>query len=753
MRQYRLRPLLIFTGEYSSEEDLNRIGVTNTAKLLKKAFFSEQGLGIPIKDGKVIENGSYVSAWNEISAFLHSLDIDNDVVLVYYCGHGFPNIKNNSVVLAMSDTNSENWMHCGIDSHQLIETIKNKSLRNYIIVLDCCHSGYLCDMGDEENYCFEAIDFGKDAEGAVYIASTEDDDICNQKFIENDYYLPFSYYFAQYLLGFCKSEKITSSQLSIKQLYQLVKEKLASLNNYPHKCSIQEKAKLGDYPLLKLSSEDTLQANFTKVFRFSDYFNRDFEPLKVLLVKTAIKYPIKYDDFGVPLGLWMLKGYLSTTGLNLKVDIYDERLELQKCGNDTAKKEQVSSSFTDIVSRYDVIGISICSCEVPPALEKFRIAKQQNKITFCGGIFTASNEDYLLNTGLIDYVVPGVATTPTGNLLGKLYQEKRQGTLGTHTIQVDGVASSEYLPHFGGAWTTSQLPTMRKSMWIEIVREYKGFLANKMDVYTARGCDKNCTFCSVQRESQQQVIRKTEDCVIDEINYLKDQGFTYFSFKDEDFLSKPSRMLRILNAVQDDGIKFKIRARYDSMVSSGITLEQLSKHGVDEIQYGIESPDVHIRKAINKGYQHNSELIGFIRDHNNYGITANCSFILGISGEDNDYYDALLNFIKRIYDEISKPKIYINFFTPHPFNSKFSNRGYALVTNDLNYFTHKFPVCFADTQAGGRGVRSKMLKTYDEIVDYTHSLLYNPKTSEIPKELKSAFLNGKRIRKDVPLKY
>lgn len=755
MNRYKLRPLLILTGKYS-DKNLDRVGVTNTAKLLKKIFFDEEGLGIPTSEGKIIENSKYVSACNEISSFMQTLDPDNDIVLIYYCGHGFPNFEKNSVVLALSDTTSQNYKQCGLDSHELIDTIKNNSIKRYIVILDCCHSGYLCDMGDNNNNTFEAtpVDWGKYTEGAVYIASTEDIDICEQIHIDGDYYLPFSYYFSQCLLDFLKKSRNAWDTLSIKQLYNLVQCKLKPYENYPHKCSIQDKSDFGDYPLFRLTFKDMSQTNSTNAFHFSDYFyDEDFIPLKVLLVKTSIKYPIKYDDFGVPLGLWMLKGYLSTTGLNLKVDIYDERLELQKCGNDIAKREKVISSFQDVIAEYDVIGISMSSCEVPPALEKFKIAKHQNKVTFCGGIFTSSNEDYLLKTGLIDYVIPGVATTPTGNLLGKLYQEKKQGTLGAHIIQVDGVASYEYLPHFGGAWKTSQLPTMRKTMWIEIIEKYGDFLDHKIDVYTARGCDKNCAFCSVQRESQQQVIHKTEDCVIDEISYLKEQGFNYFSFKDEDFLSKPNRMLRILKTVQGDGVKFKIRTRYDAMVSSGITLEQLGKLGVVEIQYGIESPDIHIRKAINKGYQDNSKLIDFIREHNKYGIIANCSFILGISGEDVDYYDALLDFIKKIYDDNSKPKVYINFFTPHPFNSKFSNRGYALITNDLNYFTHKFPVCFADTKPGGRGVRSKMLKTYDEIVDYTCSSLYNPKTTNIPKELKQAFLNGRRIRIETLPKY
>lgn len=467
--------------------------------------------------------------------------------------------------------------------------------------------------------------------------------------------------------------------------------------------------------------------------------------LNVLLVKTAIDHPIKQDDFGVPLGLWMLKGYLSTTGLSLNVEIYDERLELRKCGDDKEKRKKVKEQFSNIIKDYDVIGISMCSSEVIPALRKFKIAKIQDKITFCGGIFTASNEEFLVNTGLVDYIIPGVGTVPLGNLLARLSQEKKQGTLGKHIINEYNVASKEYFYLYDAPWVPAQLPTMRQSMWIEILEHYRPFLQNRMDVYTARGCDKNCSFCSVQMESRQVVYRKDETCVIDEINYLKSMGITYFSFKDEDFVSKPKRMVNILKAVYSKGIKFKIRARYDEMVSSEITLQELRDLGVDEIQYGIESPDIYIRRTVRKGFSAstNQELVSFIRKHAKYNITANCSFIIGINGEDINYYNNLLKFIKEIYNNESKPKIYINFLTPHPYNSQFPLGSYNLVTKDLNYFTHKYPVCFSQTSSFG--VRQKMLYVYDEIVRWSHSQEYNPLTSSMPDALKNTFLYGSEL--------
>ena len=469
----------------------------------------------------------------------------------------------------------------------------------------------------------------------------------------------------------------------------------------------------------------------------------------MLLVKTAIKHPIsKYDDFGVPLGLWLLKGHLYTTGLPFKVDIYDERLELRKCNGDQLKKKRIKEQFAEIVKKYDVVGISMSTSEVFPAMEKFKIAKEENKITFCGGIFTTSNEKYLIDSGFVDYVIPGVGTLPTTNLLARLLQDKKRGKLGAQIVNEDYVASKSNIEHFGNPWNPSILPPMRLALWADIIEQYGDFLIDektgkrRMDVYTARGCSKNCTFCSVQKESRQRQFRKDSSCVIEEIRYLKSKGIEYFSIKDENFLSNPDSITSILESVAGEGLKFKIRARYDEMIARNISLEKLQKLGVDEIQYGIESPDIHLLRNINKGFPRNaqsSDLVRFICSHADYDITANCSFILGIEGEDDIYYESLFDFIKQIYNDKSKPKIYINFLTPHPINSSFPTSNYTLATNNLNYFTHKYPVCYA--QNSTYGTKRKMLDTYERIVKYTNSEAYNP--LEIPEKLKRSFISGK----------
>jgi radical SAM superfamily enzyme YgiQ (UPF0313 family) len=481
----------------------------------------------------------------------------------------------------------------------------------------------------------------------------------------------------------------------------------------------------------------------------------------VLLIKTAIEHPISDEDLGVPMGLYVLKDYLITTGHNLIVDVWDERLELKEEKSDE-KRKQLKCDNTLFSKKldekeYDAVGISMCTSEVLPALEKFRIAKIKRPatITFCGGIFTSFNEECLLKTDWIDFVIPGIATKPLGDLLVQLYHQKMRSRIEPKEIDVYGVMSKNKIGFSKLVWTCSRLPTMQLSMWSEIFKLYGDELKKKAGIYTARGCNRECEFCSVQKENKQEIFTRSEGCVIDEINFLKENGCTSFSFKDENFLSSFNqyRIFKIMKKVKGEGIKFKIRARYDNVLAiinylkGKDFLEVLKKCGIDEIQYGIETYDEKIRRKINKiyfgGAENEDNIVDFIKSHADYGIIANCSFILGLKGEDYDYYEHLIKFIERIYDRNGKsdikPKIYLNYSTPHPYKSNFPDKNnYTLVTHDLNYFTHRFPVCFPDGEDIQRNKR--MLITHNKIADITDSRRYNPSLGE-DTELYEAFTN------------
>lgn len=459
--------------------------------------------------------------------------------------------------------------------------------------------------------------------------------------------------------------------------------------------------------------------------------------LKLLLVKTNIDFYVKNHDFGIPLGLWVLKSYFELRGLDIVVDIFDERYE-------TISNSGIK--FEDVALAYDICAISLSTCEVVPAIKKFEFLTKNSIVTIAGGIFTASNELYLLKKGCVDYVIPGVSTLPFYNLLVDLKKSKEDGiSLKSNILShIRHVFTSKNINNTN-IWKPSQLPNIEIGILREMGEQYYPYMNRKVDIFTSRGCNKKCEFCSVQKESQQQIFERDSSYIIDEIRVLYDIGFRQFSFKDEDFfMLDRARLMKALKKLKEQGVnaKYKIRTRVDSLLSGTVDLEELSNAGIYEIQYGIETPNNEFLSKIKKGnnYDYNS-VIDLIRKNSRYNIITNCSFILGIEGETTEYYEKLLGFFRSIHEDTSIEnelfKPYINFITPHPYKNSISDENYKILTYDLRYFNHKIPVCYPKYMK--RIYRKNMIDTYHEIVKLFNAEQYNPL---IPESISKQFISG-----------
>ncbi len=728
----KIKMFILCTSQYKQDKSLNLDGVENSVRLLEKTMNS-------IADVEMISNLESTKAKEQIQKYFSVQDFsETDIFVFYFCGHGFLVGDNmNSLLLATSDTTVSNSpSEVGVKFEWLLSEIKHNfkasKSSKYIVILDCCYSATASNMGIT---WIDTVDL-KNYSGAVIITSTERPTQCAKEIKVNDIkYAAFTYYFStalQCLLerpgDFTLSEVMERTTELINHAdssYGIPLPKMKSINDMPNKI------KINGYE----SKTDLTKSNDHK--------------LKVLLVKTVIDYPINNYDFGVPLGLWLLKSYMFIQGLDVHIDIFDERL-LKLKGEDV--------NFENIVSNYDAVGVSLCTCEVPQALKKLMIAKNYDITTFVGGIFTSTNEEYLFSQGCIDYIIPGVSTLPLYNLFKELYKAKIKSGITTTTSSkngiishIPGVATMENLSDSFSLWTPCHLPHIELTMWEEICKNYSSVLDYKIDIFTSRGCINRCAFCSVQKECGQKVLERDDNSIIDEIDFLYNAGFRHFSIKDEDFFMYGSK--RLLNIIRQchemhSEITFKIRARIDELMDNNIvSLEDLYELGIREIQYGLETPDPNLLAKIKKGYRYeNTEVLSFIKRTTETGIIANCSFILGIDGESKQYYESLVHFFSELKPYKEMLKVYINFITPHPYRNTFPLENYSIVTNDLKYYTHKNPVAFPKDMV--RITRKEMINTYKIIVDMFDSLhRYNP---EIPPEIERKFLNGNTVEKKLP---
>lgn len=744
MKKLKIRPFMIFNGEYENSS-MNREGVNNTEELMEETFFDEKYLNLDRSESKVIVNGNRTNVLKSFREFVGKIDNNSEVLLFYYGGHGCADYMEHKLYLAMYDTDFEHVQDDAIVTETISKIIHEYHICYYVIILDCCHAGMHYSMeGSTERLFHMDLGMYNESKGSLFIPTSEELNTIETREIDGKHYLLFSYYFFNVLKEGIANE---CKMISFAEIYSLVKEKL-------QKRDVQ-------LPVFETKG-DLYQVGLWENIKYRKLSERSVDKnnenqLKVLLVKSAIEHPIKFDDFGVPLGLWLLKGYIDSYCMDLQLDIYDERLELVKCKNDVIKKE-VKEQFEKIIKEYDVIGISMSSSEVIPALKKFKIAKTHEKVTIAGGIFTSSNEEYLLSSGLVDYVTPGIGATSLRKLLEWLLKQKKNKRINEKNNEISGVATIQNLDDFFVP-SDDGLPNMTFQIWQEIVAKYKAYLYSddvyKIDIYSTRGCKGTCTFCSVQKECGRRINFRSIETVIDEVKFLYKKGFTYFSLKDEDCFADQERFMRFLKSVQLPKIQFKIRTRVDHLIDNKEMLEELKSLGVVEIQYGIESSSYMILSNISKGIKRGQidKVKSFIKLHSDLGIVANCSFILGLEGESEEYYDELLDFVKEVYDykDFCKPKIYINFLAPHPRNSSFPvTENFHMVTNDLNYFTHKYPIGFYSKFE--ITTRQKMIETYEEIIEYTNSKMFNPslKTQEQNYEYLDAFIVGNKYILDKP---
>lgn len=722
---------VVCSSHYKDSKISELEGALNSVKKLQSVIVSE--LGVSEEDTLFIYDKQRHEITNEIVKFEDNIQKD-DVAIFYFCGHG---IKiGNELWLLANDTVKNNIEMTALNYSVIIKSLRNRSSRKVLVILDCCNSGAALTIGDENE---KNIKKEVTCEGEVILCSCAEIESAIQAEIDHELNCVFTYTFAKVL---SKGSIEPKEFLSISDVVYLLKKQYESISGKT--LSISRKQDLDTYGIIKNMeyTRKTAEENSEELTKIRAQFKK-WKKWKILLVKCDIKYPTRGIDFGVPLGLWVIKNYITLCRPNVQVDIYDERL---------LSIEKREKNFDTLIEEYDIIGIGMCTCEVPMAIDKFRIAHTKGKITVAGGIFTYSNERYLINSEVVDYVIPGVGTVPWIRLIDALMINQWQETK-KQFVNVNNVFSKNNLDTT--VWLTDTMPGIELHEWDDILKNYGSYIRKeiyvgakkisvpKIDIVTSRGCNQKCSFCSVRFETGSSVIKRLSTVIEEEIDFLYSKGVRYFSIKDENFfIHGTNRVKEIMqHCSQYNDIHFKIRMRLDDWNRTDINLATLREWGVDEIQYGVESPQSDILSLLQKGMAFKrGKIVDLFKAHYENEIKVNASLILGCSElEDNEYYENLKEFIKDIYDKDYLIP-YFNFYTPHPINSSFVSDKYIVTTNDLNFYTHKVPVAYPQNMR--QPERSKMLETYDEITQMTNSREYNP---SIPEEAKDVFVKGKAV--------
>ena len=124
MKRLIIRPFMVFNGEYE-DTIRNREGVINTSKLMEKILFDSEYLHYDRNRAVIINNGRRTDVFKQLRTFAEDIDLETEMLLFYFCGHGCPDYTSNKLYLAMKDTDFDYASDNGIAAETINEIIES----------------------------------------------------------------------------------------------------------------------------------------------------------------------------------------------------------------------------------------------------------------------------------------------------------------------------------------------------------------------------------------------------------------------------------------------------------------------------------------------------------------------------------------------------------------------------------------------------------------------------------------------------
>jgi magnesium-protoporphyrin IX monomethyl ester (oxidative) cyclase len=406
---------------------------------------------------------------------------------------------------------------------------------------------------------------------------------------------------------------------------------------------------------------------------------------------------------------------LRSKNKNVKISIQENRLR---------SKEKIPFNLEQEIIDNDIIAISCMTNEFPDAYRILKVAKKFNKITVLGGLFPSSNSNFVLNTGLVNYVVHGEGELAFANLIRCLQEN---GDIG----KVNGIS-------YPNEKSIIHNPPEHLLENIDIIPSYdlvniKHYAQHERGpIMTTRGCPHYCTFCTLAPHWGRKYRMQSNETVIKQMELLENSGFNRFNIIDETFTINRNRTVDLLLSIIEKRdknilkrIPTKIKARLDTIDLPLIKL--LKEADIDMIQVGVETINSDRLKDLSKNLKEIDieKKLDLILSS---GISLNPIFIFGYQGQSTEN---LMNDVKFIKKLGSKPNVvtFLAFNTPHPSSYEWNNAhsiGLHILTGNLNYFNHKMLLCVPESM-GKPDFSAKLIQeTYNETVNYIGMEHENP---------------------------
>jgi len=290
-----------------------------------------------------------------------------------------------------------------------------------------------------------------------------------------------------------------------------------------------------------------------------------------------------------------------------------------------------------------------------------------------GGWHPTFLPDQTIQNPLVDYIVLGIGESKIVQLTKELNDGKKPS--------FSGILSKNKLSMLDSFSTKEQYyePTSMPAYHLLDMNKYRS-PNNWAGMITSRGCPFRCNFCTIKEVSY---INRPVDSILDELEYLvQDQGFERINFADGLFFAQRNRVTKIIEAVEERGLKFEWKGSSRPETFSRWSEEEIERvvaNGLVAVNTGIESGSNRMLKLMQKDAVADDAL-DLAEMTGKYDIELTMYFLMGLPHETVEDLQLSIDHYHRLLDRNSNVRLFQNFYQPipgAPFYDDIKEMGYT----------------------------------------------------------------------------
>ncbi|MXX13949.1 MAG: DUF4070 domain-containing protein [Gemmatimonadetes bacterium] len=181
---------------------------------------------------------------------------------------------------------------------------------------------------------------------------------------------------------------------------------------------------------------------------------------------------------------------------------------------------------------------------------------------------------------------------------------------------------------------------------------------HSMGVQFSRGCPFDCEFCDITKLYGRVPRTKTPDQMVNEFELLYRLGWRGQVFLvDDNFIGNKRDAMNLLPALAEwqraHGYPFSLSTEASvNLARMGDLMDAMIEAGFDTVFLGIETPNpkalLKTKKPQNVSKREENYLFNAVRKIQQKGMQVQGGFILGLDGDDEDVFDAQIDFIQEV---------------------------------------------------------------------------------------------------------